>query len=441
MKAFAPLMISVLATSILTACSGQQLSPLAIQRMQAPQLRSAQTYQAQQSRSSQSILPVKNTLPAADGTRDVTSLSYLALDNNLQDSALKFIYGVKDSASSKGYFPFFYDLEGPNNTFVGLVQGVADNQQFASPFDLLNTRRGTQEANSADPAVLAQTVNWAFSKYPSRRKVMTISTHGAGYLGIVTDDHSADGAGFSAQSYAQGLRQGLKGRQLDILNMSACLMSNIEALYELQGTAKVVLASEDSMLSSPDTEFDYIQEFNRVAAITGVSEGAIAKHMVTYGSAKHPNSGFYTLSAIDMQQIPALKSQVNVFAQSLMRAMPRYAQEIHLSYSSVPGFALSDGMGQRDLYNFATQIMHRVPDPNLKSAAQNVRAQVRRTLIHHRDKEGAASNGISIFMPDTTKPENAWQMNYAQGPYRSSRMARDTAWDEFLAMYIGSLQG
>ncbi|PKL76482.1 MAG: hypothetical protein CVV27_10015, partial [Candidatus Melainabacteria bacterium HGW-Melainabacteria-1] len=176
MKRYSRLLTSALSLIVLAAC-GQ-----APQMMPSPQMR---PFTSGVRAASQPIQPIRNSLPAGQGTRQVTSFSYLALDNNLTGSAGTFLNAVEEAASPAGYFPAFVDFEGDANSFVSLLMNDGDPSKFGSPADHLDTRRksGTpQEVNSGDPAVLAQTVNWAFSNYPAQRKVMTISTHGAGYL-------------------------------------------------------------------------------------------------------------------------------------------------------------------------------------------------------------------------------------------------------------------
>ncbi len=428
---------ALLSTLLLTACAGAPLPGL----NGLPQQLRQNAPAAQIKSFSQPIRPIQTNLPKGKEPRQVTSFSYLALDNNLSQSAHKFLNAVEKSVNPKGYFLSYSDLEGPNNSFLSLLLNDTNPHLMTSPQSPLDvkTHGFVDEHNTSDPNTLAQTINWAFSNYPSRLNAMTVSTHGAGYLGLIEDDFvTQEGMPtfMSAESFGWALRQGLKGRKLHVLNLSACLMSNVEALYEIHDTTEVVLASEDSMLSSQDTEEFYITEFNRVLSQPGLTPQQIGKHMAIFGQAKNPNSGFYTLSAIDMRQIPQLKSQITLLSNALIRALPLHRPAIETAYNAVPGFELSDGMGQRDLWNFCNQLLAQVRDPQVQQTALGVKAQIKRTLIHHRDKEGARSNGFSIFMPDLINADNQWQKDIAFSRYPTSRFAKDSSWDQFIQLLI-----
>lgn len=418
----------ILALSLLTltACS---TAPVAGLMPGVPQ-------NAQLSTFSQPIRPVKAQLPQAKGPRPVTMFSYIAMDDKLSQFGLAFLDALEAGASNRMYNVAFADLEGPDSSFLSYIVNDGQPGKINSPMSYLDKK--TTEVNSNDPETLSQTVNWAYSQYPSQMKIFDILAHGGGYFGLGTDDHKVGNSTreiMSVPEFSGALRKGLKGRQLDVLNFLSCLMGNVEAIYELRDIAKVVIASEDSVGATKGTTVDFTTELSRLSA-TGANPQQIGTQMVTFGQARNPNSGYYAIAALDMSQMGALKQAMNGLSNTLIRALPTHKAQITQAYDRVPELINSPNTGQRDLITLCNNLIKGVNHPGVQQAAATVKQVMKRqVLLSQKDKEGPNANGLSIFMPPTKVGPQQLPPDFgkiANIGYLNTRWAKETSWDLFI---------
>lgn len=432
-----------LSTSILAACSTPMPMGHRNPNMRSSMLRN----QARLNSFSQAIKPIKSTLPKAKGQRDVTMFSYVAMDDHLTQVVPHFLNAIESKASKNGYFLAFADLQGPDNSLLTYMQNDNNPQSFSSATSPLNRNNGaTSEVSSNNPAVVTQTINWAYSQYPGRLKVFDILAHGGGYFGIGTDEHQVgqERQIMSVPQFANAVKKGLKGRKLDVLNMLSCLMGNVEAIYELRDAAKVIIASEDSVQVTENTIIHFTSELTRLSSQRGISAKQIGRQMSIFGAAKNPQSGYFTIAAYDMARIGQLKTSINRLSNTLIRALPAHKQQIRQAYDSVPELTNSPGTGQRDLWNFMNQLYRHVPNQAVKQEALNVKRSLEKFMIHSRDKEGANAHGLSIFMPATRSKQTNMPPSFGQIKnigYLQTRFAKDTSWDKFIKTFLNSLRG
>jgi hypothetical protein len=399
-------------------------------------------------------------LPKADGQRAAVKLTYLMNDDTKHQSP-----------QSLGMLRMMDDLPQKNVHNVVFRDGgeMGDSKIYymAQADKALNTVRNPQsplapgvgEVQSNNPKVFSQVLGYALDNYPGRRKYLQIYTHGGGVFGIGTDETQTDLAGkplpkeqqvgiMRMPDFAEALRQGLKGRQLDMIYFRACLMGNVEALYELRGTTKYALASEDVSYSVDNSNLTMTKQFDDLAA-KDEEPAAIAKAMAIQANAKNPErkdgsfSGYTTMAAIDMTKLDELKTAINVLARALTAAMKTESQAIVAAYDAVPTVqgkdkaeAFSDHM--RDLWAFTAQLDQRVKDKAVQSAVAQVRSAQRAAMLHAKDTFGSAANGLSIFMPARAELGAKGQMTkFLAGRYQETKFAKDSAWDEFLEVVPG----
>lgn len=387
-------------------------------------------------RFSQPIKPVKAELPAARGERPATMFTYIAMDDKLSQAGLMMIDAIEQSVSDRGYYLALADLEGPDSTFLAYMVNDGKPQNIGSALSYIDPQ--TKEVNSNDPAVLSQSLNFAFSKYPGRVKVMDILAHGGGFFGLGTDDHKTGPNQreiMSVAEFGQALRTGLKGRQLDVLNFLSCLMGNVEALYELRDVAKVVIASEDSVMATENTVVDFTRELAKLSAMP-MPPQEMGARLVAFGNARNPQSGYSTIAALDMRYMDEFKRSMNVLSNTLLAAMPAHKAQMLAAYDAVPELHNSPGTGQRDLIAFLNNLIRVVPNPSVAQAALGVKQVLKqRLIISAKDKEGSDANGLSIFMPPskigpTQLPPDFGKI--ANTGYLNTRFARETSWSRFV---------
>jgi hypothetical protein len=400
-------------------------------------------------------------LPKADGQRAAVKLTYLMNDDTKHQSpqSLGMLKMMDDMPQKNVHNVVFRDGgEKGDSKIYYMQQGDKGLDAVRNPQSPLAP--GVTEVQSNNPKVLSQVLGYALDNYPGRRKYLQIYTHGGGVFGIGTDETQTDLSGkelpkeqqlgiLRMPEFAEALRQGLKGRQLDMIYFRACLMGNVEALYELRGTTKYALASEDVSYSVDNSNLTMTKQFDDLAA-KDAEPAAIAKAMAIQGGAKHPQkkdgsfSGYTTMAAIDISKLDELKTSLNVLARALTAAMKTDQQKAILAaYDAVPtvqGKAKAEGFSDhmRDLWAFTAELDKRVTDKGVQSAVDQVRNAQRAAMLHAKDSFGSAANGLSIFLPDRSELGAAGQMKkYLGAGYQNTKFAKESAWDEFIEVVPG----
>jgi hypothetical protein len=410
---------STLVVSMIAGCSAPLTQPLADGTAQAL----SQPFQA--------LAP---NLPKASGVRPATLFAYVAMDDGLSPMAEKFINAIESTSTPRIYDVAFTDFQGPDNSYLWYLGQDRDPAKPTSPHSFLSPQ--TKEVSANDPANVAATVNWAYSNYPGTFKAMDVLAHGGGFFGLGTDATQVGKKRWimNVAEFGNALRSGLKGRKLNLINMLSCLMGNVEYAYELRDVTDVLIASEDSIQASDDTTLAFTAELNKQLSGPTLDARTIARNMAIFGNAKNPNSGYLTISALDLTRIDEVKRSVTVLSNALLRAMPSQGAEIVKAYDAVP--ALKDSMfgEQRDLWAFCNQLQQ-VNNPTVRQAALATKAALKQAILYTRDKEGAAANGLSICMPTRAAYAEIQAMPMLKDAFEASlnsRFAKGTSWAQFI---------
>lgn len=394
------------------------------------------------------IAPV---LPEASGTRAAVKLTYLMTDDTAHQSpqSLGMIKMMDDVAQKNVHNVVFRDgAENGDSKLYYIQAGDKTEGTINNPQSPLMP--GVNEVASNNPKVFSQVLGWTLDHYPGKRKYLQIYTHGGGVFGIGTDSKQTDLKGkilpedqqnhiMTLPALSEALRQGLKGRTLDAIYFRACLMGNVEALYELRGTTRYAVASEDVSSSVANSNLTMTKLFDDLAA-ADEAPASLVRKLAIQGLAKHGKadgqySGYDTLAAIDIEKMDELKTAINVLSRALIAGMPKQREAILKAYDAVPNFGESEKY-QRDLWAFTAALDKNVTDASIKRAVTDVRSAQKAASIHAKDAYGGAANGMSILMPPRTltEKEAAAGQRFLTGKYQETRFAKDTAWDDFLKM-------
>jgi len=383
---------------------------------------------------SQPISKVKTEIPAGDRELQATMFSYIVMDDKLSNFGVGFLKSLELGANDKAYYTAFADLQGPDNSFILRIKPNKNQEKLES--DATYITPTMKEVSSNDPKVLSQAVNWAFSRYKGKVKVFDILAHGGGYMGIGTDDFQTGDTKkniMSVSEFAGGLRTGLKGRKLDVVNMLSCLMGNVEAVYEMKDFTNYLIASEDSIGATKDTTFEFTQRLAEMVGKPNPNPREIARTMAISANAKNENTGYATIAAIDMSNIKDLKTSINVLSSQILKSLPNHKSEILNAYDNVPELKISPRTGQRDLWALC-KALAKINDNNLRQASLNVVKELKSTLVSQSDKEGNAANGLSIFMPPRKGQlnlPNDFDLIKEAG-YANTKFAKETQWDKVI---------
>jgi hypothetical protein len=410
------------------------------------------------------------TLPAADGPRTATKLSYLMTDDGSfgrqSVSAESKIEMLDDKASPNVHNVVMFDGHQNGDTQLFYIgAGDGDGKKLSAPTSV--TAPGVKELQSNNPRVLAQTVAHTFDRYPANHRYMEIYSHGGGPFGVGADEIQTDLAGqliadggkisyMPLPDFAAGLREGLNGRSLDLLYFRACLMGNVEALNEVRGLTRYAVASENVSQTVTNSNVTMSQLFDELAGKGEEPENiarklAQAAHADT-GKMPAPNaitpSGYNTIAAFDVDKVGEVTAAVADLKGALLKAMPTQADAIVKAYDAVPLVDPSRGTSsashQRDLIAFTDALKANVSDPLVQQAADRAATAARACMLFQADAFGDAAHGLSIWLPRfeefapdsrTAQQSKAYQaelMKFADSGYAQTAFAKETGWNEFL---------
>ncbi len=370
-------------------------------------------------------------LPEIRRDKMATLLSYRAMDNDLGAIALNPHLNNLEAAGSSAYANLLVFADGPDQGDSRTYYMRHDRSRaLISPFVYPGGRE--QELNSASPNTLREFVSFGFSRYQGKFKVLDVASHGAGYQGMCAD-FASNYEQMSLDGFGNGVKQGLKGRKLDVLNLLACLMGAIEVAYEFRDVASVMVASEDNMMGDDvDLVMDYDVTFGKIARSTGhvpASAQELGRALVNEAHPERVRSGAFTLAAIDLDRVGDVKRQVNVLSKALLAAMPSKRPAIVASWQDTP-FLYRDSQGtssHRDIIAFCKRLRANVADAAVKEAALDLSRVIKEDLVISYRRKGAEkdiANGLSIYMPS---PDEAFNEAYLK-----TRFARDTIWPKVI---------
>jgi hypothetical protein len=324
------------------------------------------------------------------------------------------------------------------------------------------------ELDSGDPETLTDFLIWSISNFPAKKHALILSDHGAGWQGGWNDDAPNEGSALSVDEIDQALAAALAEtglEQLEFIGFDACLMSQVEALSGVAPYARYAVASEEV---EPAMGWAYAQFLSTLAAKPSQNGAALAKSVVNsyivddiriqdddargeylaevYGtdeevSAKdlgQQESLDVTLTAVDLQVMPAYMEALNEFAYALAFVDPlavAQARTYAQSFKSVFGDEVPPSY--LDVGNFAKLVAELAGSDELDEAVNALQAAADDFILaekHGPNKPGAT--GLTIFFPtpDLLVAVGTADSEISYTDY-ASRFAGASLWDDFLAFH------
>lgn len=324
------------------------------------------------------------------------------------------------------------------------------------------------EVDSGDPEALADFLIWAITNFPAKKYALILSDHGAGWMGGWNDNDPVEGSSLSINEIDQALAYAIAEtgiEQFEFIGFDACLMSQVEVLSGVAPYARYAVASEEV---EPAIGWAYAQFLGQLADRPTMNGATLAKNIVK-SYIKHDiriqddaaravylldNYGIeevvspqelaaqeikgVTLTAVDLQVMPAFMDALNEFAFALAYVDPAavarartYAQ----SFESV--FGEETPSPYLDLGNFARLAAEFAASDDLDAAVKNLEKVSKKFILaemHGEDRPGAT--GLTIFFP---VPELLVAVGTADSEISYtdyvSRFAGASLWDDFLVFH------
>lgn len=392
-----------------------------------------------------------------------TFIVYIAGDNSLDTSLkgdqLKRDINKMESAANSTDINIIAlaDKNGDENTYLYKIQNDTDtftiNTPTRSVSELLPSTT-TNELNTGDPATLVVFSTWAIKTYPADNYCLVVWNHGGGWWpksprikkGIAWDDTTDDNDYLTTTELGNALFQ-IKtylGKNIDIVGLDACLMSQIEIAYQIKDYANYLVASEENEYGWPYdgilTELVLNPNYDPKTfsqKIVEIWNKAYSDETVSYFSTLLENR---TASAIDLSKIGELATAINNFAYELIST--KKTIPLYLVRDAVDNF---NGQRAVDIYDLA-YIVEQNPDldsAGLRNASNSAMNSLNTCVIANKvGNQHKNSHGLSINFP---KRYDDW--NYVNYPdpeenynnYKVASFCQATNWDDFLVNYYSKV--
>ncbi len=326
---------------------------------------------------------------------------------------------------------FIDEINSTANVNVVVIQDTLNEPAFIYYIDENHTKVVLEElgeVNMGDYQVLQEFLAYGKQHYPAERSLLWVYDHGGAWKGACLDE--TDGAiGMTLDNFQKAL-QATGG--VDVICFLACLMSSIEAVYELRNDVDVFVGSEDLAYM---TWFDDIcgDTNTLLTESPSLSNDEIGSMIVQYFQDSHNAPvNKLTISALRTEHITALATALDTLARDYTKHWLRYYRPIKNAYNST--FLLSDldeWAAVFEVYDLRGFIEN-LPQCQLTQAVLDAFDDVLIAEAHGIDME--ETHGLSIFFQPQKSPYGLFR-DYRDESYGLD-FAQDTFWNEFLFLFI-----
>lgn len=326
---------------------------------------------------------------------------------------------------------FIDEINSTANVNVVVIQDTLNEPAFIYYIDENHTKVVLEElgeVNMGDYQVLQEFLAYGKQHYPAERSLLWVYDHGGAWKGACLDE--TDGAiGMTLDNFQKAL-QATGG--VDVICFLACLMSSIEAVYELRNDVDVFVGSEDLAYM---TWFDDIcgDTNTLLTESPSLSNDEIGSMIVQYFQDSHNAPvNKLTISALRTEHIASLATALDVLVREYTKHWLRYYRPIKNAYNST--FLLSDldeWAAVFEVYDLRGFIEN-LPQCQLTQAVLDAFDDVLIAEAHGIDME--ETHGLSIFFQPQKSPYGLFR-DYRDESYGLD-FAQDTFWNEFLFLFI-----
>jgi hypothetical protein len=395
---------------------------------------------------SYNALQIAPSLPAADGERAATLISYyFGADRATGSAGLRRVEALQDDklgpASAHSLLFLKTMSTAPTLYLIGDKLHPRIHESPLAP--------GVEDAQTTNPLFFEKVLGWGYAHYPGQRRYLQILAHGNAVHGLGTDQAQTNTAGgevktplgtMPIQGFAKALRNASPGHPIDVVLFISCMMGNVEAMYELDGAARYAIASQQEIVNRATANDVLPRAFDRLIRLQKPPEliarslaaqamPARVKKRVLYEDdaigkkvpAKEGQSGFGSVSAIDIARLkPLAQATAGLVAAVKKLISGDESGAVVAAYDLTPSLARA---GYGDLWSFAGELAARVKDPEVRAAAKAVQDALQKALLFHKDATGV-QHGLSVFMP----PRSRLDQKFIEHGYAQTRFARETGW-------------
>jgi len=402
-----------------------------------------------------------------------TVLVYMAGDNNLDPSGIGDLLEMKRVGSTPqvNVVAEFDRASGRGAKRYRLRKGGTLAADAVASLGRLNT---------GDPRTLLDFVRWGVKAYPAERFALVLWNHGQGwddtdiyedarhrrfrrlatgrvrhalfrppvrrmlrgairkfeYRAILLDDDAKDFLdNLELKSVLAGAATAIGGK-LDLLGMDACLMSMAEVGYQMRGSARFTVGSEQT---EPGDGWPYDRILAALAKHPEMDAGDLSGVVVREYLASYAAADGVTQSACDLSKADALAAAVGALVEALTAALREgtLRQRILAARMRVQSYEIPDNV---DLVDFCELLAGAAPGSALTARCRDVvgavgagAAGAGAGYVLAQDSKGrdlAASHGVAIYFPTIAVSPLYGRLDWCGA----------TGWDRFLRAYLAAVR-
>jgi hypothetical protein len=412
------------------------------------------------------------TFGTVNTIKNWTVMIYIAADNDLEDESYQQLNDIEARTGTDENMNIVFEIDGFNSLryshvkwnggssrdLVGIVEGRLPSRYDGSTFrgflfndnhtgwlgwnitriptlgqrDIIGVSRSRIKANSliyafnpknesayieeintgeADP--LTDFINWAKKYAPAKHYFLILSSHGQGWKGFSIDITSQGDI-----LYMHELKTALDNGNIhsyDIIGFDSCYMGMVEVGYQIKHKAGIMVASEESELS---TGWDCSDIFKHLQENPGISEDQLVTYIVDSYDRFQCADPCRTLSAVRLgNAFDELINQIDYFGDNLKTGMEDWGdfEDTPFATHDNPSdncqtdvsntLFFTEHYGDRnfiDLYHFAQKIgSHGGIYSGYKKGYDQIMNMINQTVIHekHGDSHHPNTHGLSIYFP------------------------------------------
>ena len=366
--------------------------------------------------------PINNSgesLPA----KEWTIMVYMSTKSNLEKSGLKDVNEMEKVGSGakynvvvelgriEGHTSLDGDWTGARRYYI---------EKDRNPF-IINSPMlmAIPKVNMGDWNHLIDFVKWAKSKYPAKRYMLIVGSHGSGWLkgkpvvadkGISYDEETENN--IDTPQLGKVLKDVGK---IDVYASDSCLMQMVEISYEIGNSVDYIIGSE-GIIPFSGYSFDGILDALRLNP--EISSLELSKAVV---DSFIPKINFRKrLSVVDAKYLHRLPGLTNNFVKAVMKTENK--EKIIKARKKTRKYKLSDN---KDFYDFIEEVVKKIPDETLEVKGKALMSFLKQVLIEHKGKSFVSlkkGNGIGIYLPADEYDRD----------YNELKWAGDSKWDDFI---------
>ena len=330
------------------------------------------------------------------------------------------------------------------------------------------------DIDSGSKEFFSKCLKEAVIKYPAENICLFLNDHGGAYSGLMLDETS--GTMMTNKEVAESIKEveDETGSRINVLCFDACLMANVESLYEYRNVTDYILASEEEtyadafryedVLNSASTKSTNISVDKKISMLPK----AIERIQNRYRKIEEINESedtyskiypeitpkefaqiifdvnkenveniedmeippIYTYSLIDTSKFESLKEAIDDFAEAVINTdntnLQKISNNLYNQFDPDTGLPLSYGQLSEDyymylvydLYNMMNRILEsdEITDQNVKDKAEAVQQAVTEVVIDNVNFSGnllySSSHGLSMFFGKQDDLTYEYSANY-----------------------------